>query len=112
EPNILDFLSKVPVTWDETVSLDGKVGEYILLARQKGDDWYVGAMTNWDGRTLEVDFSFLPAGTYEATMYLDGVNAHRKAEDTMIKKMEVNSSSTFSLELKPGGGAAMVLKKK
>ena len=112
EPEILDFLSKVPTTWDETVSLDGKVGEYILMARQKGDDWYVGAMTNWDGRTLELDFSFLPDGTYEATMYLDGVNAHRKAEDTLIKKMEVNSSSTFSLELKPGGGAAIVLKKK
>ncbi|MEM6763912.1 MAG: glycoside hydrolase family 97 protein [Bacteroidota bacterium] len=112
EPEILDFLSKVPVTWDETVSLDGKVGEYILMARQKGEDWYVGAMTDWNGRTLEVDFSFLPAGTYEATMYLDGINAHRKAEDVMIKKMTVTSASTFSLALKPGGGAAMVLKKK
>ena len=57
-PDILQFLSKVPVTWDETIPLEGKIGEYIVLARQKGKDWYIGALSDWNGRTLSIDLSF------------------------------------------------------
>ena len=64
EQECTDFIKNVPTTWDETVPLDGKVGEYVAVARRKADNWFVGAMTNWDPRTLTLDFSFLPAGNY------------------------------------------------
>ena len=110
-PDILSFLSEVPVSWDETIALDGKVGEYALIARRSGEDWYVGALGDWNERSLEVDFSFLGQGNYEATMFVDGVNAHRTAEDYQVKNKNVKSSDTLTLVLKAGGGAVIVLKK-
>ena len=68
----LDFLSKVPVTWDETRFLMGDIGEYVVLARRKGRDWYVGAMTNEQGRTVELPLDFLGSGRFEATAWTDG----------------------------------------
>ena len=71
----------MPTTFDETVALDGKVGEFTALARRKGTTWFVGVMTNWTARDLELDFSFLPDGNYEAEVFKDGVNADRDATD-------------------------------
>lgn len=56
------FLSAVPSTWDKTVPLEAKLGEYAVVARQRGEEWYIGAMTNHDGRDIEIDFAFLPDG--------------------------------------------------
>lgn len=108
-PDILDFLSKVPVSWDETVVLDAKLGEYVVIARQKGENWYVGALTNWDARTLTVDLSFLGNRTYQGRLFLDGINAHRKAEDYQVKTRALTARDSLTLELKPGGGAAIEL---
>ena len=66
EPEMMEFLAPVPSVWDDTKVLDARIAEYALVARRSGKDWYVGAMTNWTARDLEVDFSFLPAGTYLA----------------------------------------------
>ena len=77
EPESLEFLSAVPTVWDETRVLDARVGEYILLARRHGKEWYVGAMTNWTARDLDVDLSFLGSGAYQADIYHDGSNADR-----------------------------------
>ena len=60
----MEFLSKVPTVWDDTRVLDAKVGEYVLIARKTGDEWYVGALTNWTPRDLIIDFSFLDDGNY------------------------------------------------
>jgi alpha-glucosidase len=106
EPESLEFLSAVPTVWDETRILDAKVGEYILLARRHGNDWYVGAMTNWTARDLDLDFSFLAAGSYQADMYLDGPNADRVGVDYRREKKRFTSKEGLRIHLAPGGGFA------
>ncbi len=106
EPEMVEFLGPVPTVWDETRVLDGKIGEYVLVARRKGKEWYLGAMTNWTARELEVDFSFLPDGTYQMEAYQDGVNADRRGEDYRKVKSRVSGSSRLKISLAPGGGWA------
>ena len=60
----MEFLGPVPTVWDETKVLDAKIGEYVVVARRNGREWYVGAMTDWTARELEIDLSFLPDGTF------------------------------------------------
>jgi alpha-glucosidase len=104
EQECTNFISKVPTVFDETVALDGKVGEYIALARRIGDTWYVGAMTNWNARDLTLDFSFLGNGTYEAEVFRDGVNADRDATDYKREVITVTKNTRQAVSLSPGGG--------
>ena len=106
EPDAMQFLSAVPTVWDETRVLDAKISEYVLLARRNGSDWYVGAMTNWTPRDLEVDFSFLPDGNFTLDSYEDGVNADRNASDYKKTTRQVNKSTKLKIHLAPGGGWA------
>src|SRR5690606_21563810 len=106
EPEMTGFIAAVPTVWDETIALSGKVAEHIVIARQSGNTWYLGAMTNWDNRTLEIELSFLPPGEYNAEIFMDGVNAHRNAHDFATRKISVNSTSKLTLPLAPGGGYA------
>jgi len=106
EPDAMQFLSAVPTVWDETRVLDAKISEYVLLARRNGSDWYVGAMTNWTPRDLEVDFSFLPDGNFTLDSYEDGVNADRNASDYKKTTRQVNKSTKLKIHLAPGGGFA------
>lgn len=101
-PECLDFIAKIPTTWDETVALDGKVGEYVVVARRKGDEWYVGAITNWDARDLEIDLSRLNAAGRSAIVFADGANAARSAKD--YRKSEIKVSDRMKIHLAPGGG--------
>ena len=106
-----EFLKQVPTTWDETRVLEGIPADYIVLARRKGDDWYVGSMTNWDARTLELPLSFLTEGTtYEAEIWSDGTEADSDPNDIHFKEKKVTSSDTLSLSLASGGGHVLVLK--
>ncbi|MFW5773140.1 MAG: glycoside hydrolase family 97 protein, partial [Tangfeifania sp.] len=86
EPEAMEFLKEVPTVWDETRVLEAKVGDYILMARRKGETWYVGAMTDWSPRSLELDLSFLPEGNFNLQIWKDGVNAHRHASDFKQEK--------------------------
>jgi alpha-glucosidase len=106
EPEAMEFLAPVPTVWDETKVLDAKIGEYVLVARRRGKDWYVGAMTNWTGRDLNVDLSFLPTGTFSMDSYQDGVNADRFASDYKRTKSKVTNSQRLKITLAPGGGWA------
>lgn len=107
------FIASVPTTFDETVVLDGKVGEYICTARRKGDTWYAGAMTNWTPRDLTIDFSFLGDGTYEAEIFRDGINADRDATDYKREVITVTKSDKKTVRLMNGGGwAARISPKK
>ncbi len=106
EPVMMEFLSAVPSTWDETHVLDAKVSDYILIARRKGNDWYVGALTDWTPRTLEVDFSFLKDGQYKADIYQDGINADRYGNDCAKVQKTLSSSDKLTIDLKSGGGWA------
>lgn len=108
-PDILAFLSEVPVSWDETIALQGRIGEYVAIARRKGRDWYIGALTDWTERSLSLDLSFLEEGPYKATIFADGINANRHAEDYRVMERTISNSETLGLLLKKGGGAAVQL---
>lgn len=98
------FISAVPTVWDNTIALDGKIGEYIAIARQHGNDWYVGAMTNWNERTLDIDLSFLPDGNYQVEIYQDGVNANRVARDYKKVVGNLPGDKKMKINMKQGGG--------
>ncbi|MBZ5648958.1 MAG: glycoside hydrolase family 97 protein [Acidobacteriia bacterium] len=106
EPEIMEFLAPVPSVWDDTKVLDARMAEYALVARRSGKDWYVGAMTNWTARDLEVDFSFLPAGIFWLEAYQDGVNADRVASDYKKTRTQVTRDTKLKISLAPGGGWA------
>ena len=106
EPEAMEFLGPVPTVWDETRVLDAKLGGYVLVARRSGRDWYVGAMTNWTGRELEINLSFLPSGTFSMDAYQDGVNADRNASDYKKTRVQISSSQRLKITLAPGGGWA------
>ena len=106
EREVMDFLGPVPSVWDETKVLDARIADYVLVARRNGRDWYVGAMTDWTPRELEVDFSFLPEGTFSMEAFEDGVNADRQASDYKMVKSPVNKTTKLKIKLSPGGGWA------
>ncbi|PYT68045.1 MAG: alpha-glucosidase [Acidobacteria bacterium] len=106
EPETMEFLGPVPSVWDDTRALDGRISEYVLVARRSGNDWYVGAMSDWMARELEVDFSFLPEGNFTMDAYQDGVNAGRMAGDYKKIEMQVNRNTKLKIKLAPGGGWA------
>ena len=107
-PDVMRFLSAVPVSFDYTQVLDAKAGEYILMAKQKGDDWYVGGMTNWTARQMVIDFSFLPKGKqYVAEIYKDGREAGLYADQYVFETKEIDSSTKLPINLVSGGGLAI-----
>jgi alpha-glucosidase len=106
EPETMEFLSAVPSTWDETRVLDARIGDYVLLARRHGRDWYVGAMTDWSPRELEVDLSFLPEGNFRLEAFQDGVNADRYGSDYKKVTGQVQRTGKLKIKLAAGGGWA------
>lgn len=106
EPECMEFLSRVPTVWDETRALDAKVGDYVLVARRSGEEWYLGAMTDWSPRELTVDLSFLGWRNYNAEIYQDGPNAHRVGNDYTKIVRQVTSKDKLQIRLAPGGGWA------
>ncbi|MCQ2243633.1 MAG: glycoside hydrolase family 97 protein [Bacteroidaceae bacterium] len=100
-----DFIAAVPTVFDETITMDSKVGEYVALARRKGSDWWVGAMTNWDARSIEIPLSFLPEGKeFTIEIFQDGINADTEATDYKRVVKKVNSATVLKADLAPGGG--------
>jgi alpha-glucosidase len=108
EDECTQFIASVPTTWDETVVLDGKVGEYLIIARRKDFRWYVGAITNWEERDLYLDLSVLPNfGAKSGHIFHDGVNANRVAKDYVAEQIQVMGNK-IKLHLAKGGGAVIV----
>jgi alpha-glucosidase len=106
EPEIMEFLGPVPTVWDETKVLNAKIGDYVVIARRHGNDWYIGAMTDWAEREFEIDLSFLPAGNFKMVSYEDGVNADRLGSDYRKTTSNVTSSTKLKVKLATGGGWA------
>lgn len=111
EQECTDYIAQIPTVWDETIVLDGDMGEYIVTARRKGNDWYIGGITNWTPRDVTVDLSFLPEGSYVADWYVDGPNAHRNGNDYK-HYTETVSGKTKTIHMAPGGGFAGKITKK
>ncbi|TMI94496.1 MAG: glycoside hydrolase family 97 protein [Bacteroidetes bacterium] len=106
EQESVNFIASIPTTVDETVALDGKVGEYALMARRKAREWYVGGMSNWNARDVTIDLSFLKDGNYEAEIFKDGINADRDATDYKKEVIKVSSKEKLNVYLSNGGGWA------
>ncbi len=106
EPEIMEFLGPVPTVWDETRVLDARIADYVLVARRSGRDWYVGALTDWTPRELDLDLSFLPAGSFRMSSYEDGVNADRYGSDYHKTAADVSREGRLKIKLAAGGGFA------
>jgi alpha-glucosidase len=105
EPEFMQLLANLPTTWDETIITDAKIGEYIVSARKKGNDWFIAGMGDWSERDLTVKFDFLDKGNYKATICKDGINADRYAADYVIQKeVPVKKNDAIKIHLAPGGG--------
>ncbi len=106
EKECTEFIAKIPVEWNETRLLKGKISQYTVLARRTGEDWFVGAITNQNERILEIATDFLKQGRYHIQIIEDGLNANLRAED--YKKTEFNFSSGEKLKLKLAAGGGWV----
>ncbi|MEP6613253.1 MAG: glycoside hydrolase family 97 protein [Mucilaginibacter sp.] len=106
EQESTDFIASIPTTFDATVALDGKVGDFVSVARKKGNTWYAGAMTNWNARDLTVDLSFLGEGNYKAVIFEDGINAGKDATDYTTKTITVTAKDKLNIKMASGGGWA------
>lgn len=110
EQECVDFITSLPVEVDSTFIASGELGKYIVTVRKKDVNWYIGGMTNWDERDVQLDFSFLPEGmSYTAVLFKDGVNANKQAEDYRKETIRIDKDSRLTLHLASGGGFAMKL---
>ena len=105
-PESRDFIAATPVTWDETRALDGKAGDFVVVARRNGERWWLGAMTDWDAREITVPLSFLGAGQWKAMLFEDGPEAAVDGTSHTRSERAVSASDTLTLKLAPGGGFA------
>ncbi len=108
-PECTEFIAQIPVVWDETVPLKSEIGEYVAVARRSGQEWYVGAITNWTPRDLTLDLGPLKVAGKTATVYEDGPNAHISAEDWAKKDVRIPADGKLLVHLAPGGGVAMTI---
>ncbi len=106
EEECTGFIASVPTVWEETHTLDGKVAEYVAIARRSGSDWFLGALTNWTPRTLTLDLSFLGEGEYRMELFRDGRNADRSARDYKKETIPVPADRKLTIRMAPGGGYA------
>jgi alpha-glucosidase len=107
-----DFVRTVPTVWDETKVLNASVGEYITIARRKGNDWFIGAITGSKARDITAQLNFLDEGQYEAIIYTDAGEQSGNPNDLNRQTRSVKKGDTISLHLASGGGSALHVRKK
>lgn len=105
------FITSIPTAFDKTQILSGRIGSSIVTAREKDGKWYVGGITNWHPRTIQVDFSFLPEGDWKVQLFHDGINSADIAIDYAIDTHIVDRKTILPVHLAPGGGFAMIITK-
>lgn len=111
EPECTQYISEIPTVWDEVVPVEGKVAEYVAVAKRNGNVWYLGGMTDWNARDMEIDLSgFLDGGRWNVELYADGVNADRAARDysktDYVVDIEKGENAVLDIHMAPGGGFA------
>jgi alpha-glucosidase len=106
EPEVMEFLGPVPTVWDETKVLGAQMGDYVIVARRKAGDWYIGAMTDWTPRDVEIDLSFLQGGRFKLISFADGANADRSGSDYKKTVQTVDRNSKLKIHMAGGGGWA------
>ena len=107
-----EFVKTVPTVWDETKVLDAKVGEYVIIARKKDNEWFIGAITNRQSREISVSLSLLEAGEYMADIYTDAADVEKNPNHLNKQGRVVKNTDTIKINLAGGGGAALHIKHK
>ena len=105
-PECTVFITKVPTVWDETVGVAGEIGKYAVVARRKGGEWWLGAITNWDARELELPTSFLGEGEWKVEAFEDAPDADTNAEHYIRREFTIKAGEPLKVKLAPGGGFA------
>ncbi|TCC88766.1 glycoside hydrolase family 97 protein [Pedobacter frigiditerrae] len=111
EPEILAYLAAMPNTWDDTIPLEGKIGDHAVIARRKGSTWHIAGLNNWTGKNVKIKFDFLDAGDYQATIFSDGINANRIGSDYKKTTQKIDKASSLEIQMANGGGFAIKLEK-
>lgn len=106
EPLCTKYIADCPVVWAESIAVNGEISKYITLARRSGDVWYVGSMTDWSARDLDIDLSFLGDGHWTMEIFCDGINADRAARDFRHEIQTVPENRQVKIHMAPGGGWA------
>ena len=109
EKECTEFIAKIPTVFNETIALDGKVGEYVVIARRCGDKWYLGGIVGQRAKTVTLDLGFLGEGDWKMELFKDGTNVRRHAED--YKRVAMDAGKTLTVEMAPGGGFAAIFTK-
>lgn len=109
EPECMEFLSPVPVVWDETRVLKASVGEYVVVARRSGDVWYIGGMVGKKGQRFDINLDFIE-GKRVMTSWEDGVNVDMNAQDVARRVKKVKRGDTITIDMYDGGGFAAIIK--
>ena len=104
EQETTDFIAQIPTVFDQSKALGGELGEYAVIARQKGNKWYISAMTNWTGRDIVINLDMLGTGKHKAEIFCDGINADRDATDYRHYTTTLEGGSNITVKLAPGGG--------
>ena len=113
EAECTKFIAEFPTVWDETVVLDGAISDYIAMARRSGQTWYVGVMSDWSARTVELDLTeILGEGSYTAEVFRDGANADKLGEDYVHEIIAVPASRKISAAMAPAGGFVLKITKR
>jgi alpha-glucosidase len=111
EQECTDMITSIPTVFDETVAIDGQVGEFAVIARKKDDIWYVAGLTNWNPRDIALDLSFIGNGNFKVQLFRDGINADRDATDYKKEILDLTSAQLLPVHLAPGGGFLMKITK-
>ncbi len=111
DKNCISLISSIPTTWDDSHPVEGKIDEYLVMARKKGEDWFISGLNNEKERDVSIGFDFLDEGKYMATVFSDGINANKVGTDYTIKTIEVTNKSKFNTHMAVGGGFVISLKK-
>ena len=113
EQETVDFITQIPTVWDETVVLEAAVSDYIVVARRSGENWYLGAMTDWEPRDFDINLSFLNKNTnYSVQIFKDGINADRNAMDYKLDQKTMSSTTPLQIQMSSGGGFSAIFTKK
>lgn len=111
EPELLDFLGKIPTVWDETIILNAELGKYIVEVRRNGEEWFLAAMNNWDVVEFDIPLDFLEEGSYQAEIASDGINAAKNPKDFKLTVSKLSPNGKLNIKLAPGGGFVARIKK-
>ena len=112
EPEFMKLLGSVPTTWDETKILQGKIGEYIVTAREKGKDWFIAGLNGTDAKEISLSLVFFDKGNYKIVICKDGLNANNYGSDYEINESILKNDEPIKINMAAGGGFLMKITKK